>query len=653
MKITRLLCILTALFLSSCTSKQPNIDYDTALSQVRDSYFARDYEEGFILGKNYISVFTDSLELKAWYLLNWNMNHYWNHDKIIPVAEEMIEIDNSNPWGYFALTGIYIEKVGEKKAQQAKELSEKLLALSPQNHFMQWMRLKTLNHAGDYDTVIEYINNNKQTKYTEEFQVLKGQAFKGQGLTPFVGEIRDEEKWNRALQIFDEALISNPNCVNAVMEKMPSVRATPDDSTILQKALKISPYSNRIRSSYWRAILGNNQISDSQKTEAIEQDIEQFLQKRANYPSALLTVLRIYLGSKLDNSEKKKYYSDQILEKFPHSYEAEWVLIHDMRAFQREYGEQFESNHELRKEWRKKLWSYTKRPQHHMENLLGEVYMDLFQSIKSDSTIDTNELSFVCMQTIKYAFGGTFQKAKIRSDVALFLSERIPKQKNAEKIATESIEAMKESLLSMKPGDISDIEWLENNNPALAPLHDALGWIQLNNDKLDEGEKNLFLANKMYGDVKGRNIARNLHHIGQLYERKNEFKKAESFYIQGIRIQTPTENPNEQALQSLYPRIYGNSDDFDIYLSGIKEVDSNKRKDEILASRIKEPQQAENFQLKNTHNEEVSLAKLQSKVVVINFWYIGCYWCEKEFPEFQKLYNDYKGAIFKCCGLHN
>ncbi len=49
---------------------------------------------------------------------------------------------------------------------------------------------------------------------------------------------------------------------------------------------------------------------------------------------------------------------------------------------------------------------------------------------------------------------------------------------------------------------------------------------------------------------------------------------------------------------------------------------------------------APDFSVKDINGESVSLSDFFGKPIVVNFWGTWCPWCIKEFPEFQKVYEE-------------
>nr|MBC7611727.1 TlpA family protein disulfide reductase [Pseudopedobacter sp.] len=56
-------------------------------------------------------------------------------------------------------------------------------------------------------------------------------------------------------------------------------------------------------------------------------------------------------------------------------------------------------------------------------------------------------------------------------------------------------------------------------------------------------------------------------------------------------------------------------------------------------------QNLHSYKLITTKNDTLSRANLEEKIVLLNFWFIGCYPCMKEIPELNKIALSYKDRI--------
>ncbi len=59
--------------------------------------------------------------------------------------------------------------------------------------------------------------------------------------------------------------------------------------------------------------------------------------------------------------------------------------------------------------------------------------------------------------------------------------------------------------------------------------------------------------------------------------------------------------------------------------------------------------QAQDFELKTIKGKKYSLSKLKGKIVVINYWFMGCQPCVREFPDLNEVvekYKNHKDVVF-------
>ncbi|HEX5732934.1 MAG TPA: redoxin domain-containing protein [Blastocatellia bacterium] len=598
--------------------------------KLRSMYFARDFEGGYVEGKKLMQQYPDATEVKVWFILCASRNE--REDEALELAEELKAADEKNGWGWFALA-VALNYHSERN-KEALAASEKALALLAGNDDAIWLRASVIRAQGKIEDALQFIEQNlTKVKNPARLLVVKASALYSQYLGQ---QNRDEAKMKASLDALGDALKADPKNVNALylqasylLEQKRAAEAHP----LLKKALALSPNSTPLHEDYWQAVNRRSDLSAEAKQKVIEADIRALLQHRGNYPGALLSVARQYESFKLD--DKRKKIEERILQLDPISPEAEWVLIERARQLVDEmYQEKSQKDPAKQEAYRKMLRDYIGRPRHFHKSLLGEAYSNLFFSIKGDTTISDDELLTIAKRMIQYE---KINPHSTYPGAAIALAERKINFREAEAIAREGIVEAKKKVDSQRQFYKTDAEYENGLNWMTGLMYDALGWVFFNEGRMEEAEKELLRAHSLAAED-----LNNLYHIGQLYEVKKDYAKAEEYYIKGSLVPTPGKNKNADALKALYELRNGNLEGYDKYLAKVAEIDAANRKSKVLGDRIKEPKQMEAFNLKTLDGKMLSSADLKGRVVVINYWGIWCGWCVEEMPEFQKLNEKYK-----------
>lgn len=242
---------------------------------------------------------------------------------------------------------------------------------------------------------------------------------------------------------------------------------------------------------------------------------------------------------------------------------------------------------------------------------------------------------------------------------AITLAERTTYYRRAEQLARDGVELAQAKIEEQReiyetPGDYENAV-----NSYTSIMYDALGWVYFQEGRLEDAETELLRAYDLFQESRD-----NLYHLGQLYEARyrsygteemagnlpstrlypgdHDLGRAEGYYIKGVAVQRPGENPNEDALESLYQRRYGSLEGFEDYWADIEEIDREQRRETILEERIANPEPVAAIDLPMLEGDALSPDALEGKTTVINFWGIWCGWCIIELPDYQELYEKYE-----------
>ncbi|WP_294547315.1 TlpA disulfide reductase family protein [uncultured Bacteroides sp.] len=183
-------------------------------------------------------------------------------------------------------------------------------------------------------------------------------------------------------------------------------------------------------------------------------------------------------------------------------------------------------------------------------------------------------------------------------------------------------------ILKITPEDADEKDKLVTISGAYGNLLVSLG-------KLTEAEK---WVEQAYGNGQGANFDLQKSYAAvQLY--KKEYAKA-SLVLESIFKNGMGTDALKTQLKEAYVGTNGSDKGFDKFLNGLVQQSAEKQKEEVKKRMVNEP--APLFTLKNMKGEEVSLAALKGKVVILDFWATWCGPCKSSFPAMQKAIDKYK-----------
>ena len=599
---------------------------EEAIARLRSLRMIRNHKDGYLEGKKLVERFSDNLHLRAWFIYYLTAE---NKEKAVVAAEEMVASHENSAWSWVALASA-LDRLGKERRDEALLASKKALEMLPYHADVINTRADVL-YGSSKEDAIAFVDVYK-TRVENPVRLL---VVKGNALYYTSDRGKNTERFEDCLKAFAEARKADPGNANGYFRPayyLYLVGRYDEAYPLYQKAAQLASTDTKVHQRFWRAIEHLKNKSLTEKIAEIEADADMFVQARGGDAASLLTLYNVY--TRLEAEEKAKEVGDRILSNHGESAEVEWVLADRYDAMRDAAGEEGFQDPEQKEAYRKLLRAFIARPRHHNEKLLGSAYLDLFFSIREDSTVSAEELLDVVQGMVKYEGDNpnlTFPMG------AIALAERTSYYREAEQIARDGVAAAQEFLKDQRKYFDTEEEYQRSINWMTGLMADALGWVFFQEGRLEDAERELMHAYELNPKEEDT-----IYHLGQVYEAMDNFDQAEIFYKMGIVILSPGENPNDQALKSLYLKRHGSLEGYDDYLRPLIASDRETRKQEVLSSRIESPESALVFNLKTLKGKQVSLTSLKGKVVAINFWGIWCGWCVKEMPEFQNLYEHYK-----------
>jgi tetratricopeptide (TPR) repeat protein len=639
----------TTFLLTGWIARGAQDEVATATQRLRELYQLRDYQTAVREGAEWIERAPEAFELRAWYA--FNLARAGRVDEAIAEAEKLVEADSANPFCWFGLAGAL--QAHRERGEEALAASEKALSLLPDHIDFIVLRAYVIRTKESTEASIAFMDELPPDVQKHPLVLVR----KAVALNFLADETDDDSIADESNTVFEEARVADPQNVEAHFlagAYLLTDRRNDDAYPLLKRAAELSPAAE-VHTYYWRAVRARRDLSaDEQRTE-IEADVASLLERRSDSPGVLYAVASVYKD--LEMQEKQEDYEDRILELYPESGSAEWVLYDRYLAVYREmYEEKQETgveDPEKRERYRQMLVEFVERPQHNEEQLLGSAYRGLLRLIKDEPDTDAEYLYEVVQGMLEYGSGSD---ASANYMAAIALAEHKTHFEVAESLAAESAVGMAEMVESMRESGVYETEgeYQRMLDYYEGQTHDALGWVYFHQNRLDEAEEELLAAYDLYHESMG-----NLHHLGQFYEARHDLAvagergegqvgpgeeasayldTAEEYYIKGVMVQSMGDNPNDEALKALYEKRLGTLEGYEDYLASAEEIDRERRHEKILAERLEDPERMEPFALKTLSGLFVSSSFLRGKIVVVNFWGTWCGPCVAEMPDIQKFH---------------
>lgn len=616
----RLTISITLIFLAFFAANAQTLKSEQiALKKIQALYFARDFESGTEIGEQFAKKFPDNTEIKAWFILN--MARAGNAKEAVKLAEKFSEKNKEDVWILFALANAYIRNAQPDKAFP---ISEKLIALTPENEEFILLYANALLTKKEYTRALEFLDKNASKMFDQaRLMTLRAELF-----------YRQNEK-EKSFSIYAQAQKINPKDVNALYSAglfLNREKRFTEALPLLKCAVELSPKVFQVREQYWDALFqGQPKKSEQQRKAEVITDINAFLKIRLTSKNLENVV---YYFQKIEPADRQKsVVEDILLVKFPQTAEAERISINRLRRF--DYHTKDRKIDELKKvEYVKTLWTFINRPQYFNQKNVGEVYTNLLYILQDDKKVSDTEYLKIAERAINYD-GLNF------TDPYSTISSALIKRglfAEAEKFAEAGLKKFDVKLSEAKKDEQNKTYLDFSEKTDRAKILNILGETLLKQKKYEKAEKVLLESaetSKEYNYV--------FKLLGELYETTNELEKAEDSYISYFAIMN-LEKPNYDNLKNIYQKRKGSTDGFENYLLNVKKIEKTKRREIVVSGRNKEAKDLVAFNLKTLDGKSFSSNDLKGKVVVINIWATWCSPCVKEMPELQQLYKKYSGA---------
>ncbi len=642
----KLLILLSFIFLTAFSAfAQTEKD---AVGVLKNYYILRDYENGVEAGKTLLEKFPDNSELKMWQILN--MARSGDPQDAIEFAEDLLAQKPDDNFLQFALASAKSRIRRPSVIREAIAIVDKLLVNSPQNEDYIFLKISLLGSITETAQGEEILKTNEAFLKTKPDYLLKKAEL-----------LNLQNKKEESFATLVEAQMFSPKSVSAfylhgawlVRDKRFSEAITP-----LETAVKLSPNSLQIRVSYWNALAKNEKNNnEDEKKDKVFADINAYVKTTKTSPKILLRISDVLESLKMP--DKQKEFENMLMAKFPLSQETETILFDriEKKMFEARFGavdlSSISGGMTLKPksdkldaidaaEIAKMCRDFINRSKHFDTNSLIEVYEKLLEVVQNDKSVSNSEFLKLAesagkIQPSTAMNGNSFSSnpnghflkiAQTLNNRGLYVDAEKYAQIGLEKSKqkAEIPEAMRQAMAGLGISESAD----------KAALLNELGKSLLKQKKVDEAEKELFKSIEL-----SKNYNQAYFLLGELYEGKNELEKAENNYRQGYEA-TPSKEQNFDKLKSIYQKRRGNLNGYEAYIAEIKKIQTEKRKQMVVAQKDPRQMPLPAFSLKTLDGKIVSSNDLKGKVVLINFWATWCVPCLEEMPELVALRDKYK-----------
>lgn len=209
--------------------------------------------------------------------------------------------------------------------------------------------------------------------------------------------------------------------------------------------------------------------------------------------------------------------------------------------------------------------------------------------------------------------------------------------KVGKEISGKSLDLLKDIAAdaSKKPAYLTDKEWKKQQDNSYYQYADTYATLLYHNKEYDKAYE---MQKKAVAHFKGMDVSMN-ETYGALTEKIKGAKAAQP-ELEGFVKDGKASPKMKEQLKRIYMAQKHTEAQWTSYMANLEKASMEKIKAELAKKMLNMP--APSFALKDLNGNEVSLASLKGKTVVVDFWATWCGPCIASFPGMQKAVNKYK-----------
>lgn len=225
--------------------------------------------------------------------------------------------------------------------------------------------------------------------------------------------------------------------------------------------------------------------------------------------------------------------------------------------------------------------------------------------------------------------------ASLYNSIAWEMAEEGKNAKQAEAFSGRSLELLSKlkNQPSEKPDYFSEKQFQKSLDGRIGMFQDTYALTKYNTGDVAEAAK---IQSKAIDENSPQDMT--TRHIKYLAELK-EYDKVQELAYKYISENRGSEEMKDY-LKTAYKKNKGSLEGFDDYLAEAETTARNASRKELKKEMLNE--KAPEFSLKDLEGNEIALADLRGKTVVLDFWATWCGPCKASFPAMQTAVNDLK-----------